>query len=497
MTAPAADLEIRLHRPGQRPKRVGFFGMSLKASVYGIVGLLLGVVVWMWKQNGWLGLTIIVGTVLVLLPMVIAPGGRSFYERTEHTMRWWNRKLNGSTVYRPGPHGRVPDGMYKLPGILNQTTMHMGRDYLGNDFGIIHRRRGDQYTIVLDCYPGGDEAVTQAQRDLMTADWGAYLAGIGLPGDVVLAAVTVEEIPATGHRLALEVEQDISNSPSELASAMMRQSAIQFPAGKQQTMARMAITFKAKTKEHRTEPEEMATDLARRLPALYEDLAGAGVEAVPMTAEEITAFVHRSYDPSSEPLLEELDIAGESHGIAWENAGAATRTEWNHFRHAGAVSVVWEMQAPPDSVFPDTILKPLLRPHDELTRKRLTVFYRPFSAGDAARSVNREYKDALNALNQKKGVKSAQDELRVEASEQARNEQVRGAGLVRYSALMTVTVDSMEALPTAASIHDALTARASLNVRRCYGFQDAAFAAALGIGINLADHSTVSSLGKN
>ncbi|WP_064076508.1 SCO6880 family protein [Prescottella equi] len=495
-TATPPEFDIQLHRPGQRPKRIGFFGISMKATVYGVIGLLVGMVLWMFA-NPWVGAVVVLGTVLALTPMVIAPGGRSLYERLEHRMRWFGRKLDGSTVYRPGPHGRVPDGLYKLPGILTGTTLHMGRDYLGNEFGIIHRRTGDQYTVVLDCYPGGDEALTQSQRDLMTADWGAYLAGLGLPGDIVLASVTVEDVPATGQRLALEVQQDIANSPSELATAVMQQSAIQFPAGKQQIFARLAITFKARTKEHRTEPEEMATDLARRLPALYEDLAGAGVEAVPLSAEEITAFVHRSYDPSAEPLLEQLDIAGEPHGIAWENAGSATRTEWDHIRHAGAVSVVWEMQAPPIAVFPDTILKPLLRPHDELPRKRLTLFFRPFSAGDAAKSVNREYKDALNALNQKKGVKNANDELRVEATEQARNEQVRGAGLVQYSALMTVTVDSMDALPTATSIHDALTARASLNVRRCFGFQDAAFAACLGVGVNLADHSTISSLGKN
>lgn len=488
--------DIRLHRPGQKPKRVGFFGVSLKATGYGVVGLLVGMFLWMFT-NPLIGSVVVFATVLALTPMVIAPGGRSVYERTEHRMRWWNRKINGSTVYRPGPHGRIPDGMYKLPGILSGTALHMGRDYLGNDFGIIHRRTGDQYTVILDCYPGGEEALVQSQRNMMTADWGAYLAGLGLPGDIVLASVTIEDIPATGQRLALEIEHDIANSPSELATLVMRQSALQFPAGKQQVFARLAITFKAKTKEHRTEPEEMATDLARRLPGLYEDLAGAGVEAVPLTAEEITAFVHRSYDPSAEPLLEQLDIARESHGIAWENAGSATRTEWEYIRHAGAVSVVWEMQAPPTAVFPDTILKPLLRPHDELPRKRLTLFYRPFSAGDATKSVNREYKDALNALNQKKGVKNANDELRVEATEQARNEQVRGAGLVQYSALMSVTVDSMEKLPTAASIHDALTARASLNVRRCFGFQDAAFAASLGVGVNLADHSTISSLGKN
>ncbi|AMY19538.1 hypothetical protein A3Q40_02164 [Rhodococcus sp. PBTS 1] len=35
-------------------------------------------------------------------------------------------------------------------------------------------------------------------------------------------------------------------------------------------------------------------------------------------------------------------------------------------------------------MFADTVLKPLLAPHDDLPRKRLTLIYRPYSAGDAA-----------------------------------------------------------------------------------------------------------------
>ena len=155
------------------------------------------------------------------------------------------------------------------------------------------------------------------------------------------------------------------------------------------------------------------------------------------------------------------------------------------------------MQSPPDSVFPDSVLKPLLDPHDELTRKRLTMFYRPFTAGDATKKVDREYKDALVALNQGKGVKSAASELRLQATEQARHEQVRGAGLVRYSALMTVTCTAGQDVATASAITESLAARARLRLRRAYGEQDAAFAAGLGAGVLLSDHSSMSKIAQN
>lgn len=503
------NLDRPLYSAGTYPQKTGFFGLSLRASVFGGIALITCLITMM--VAGLVpALTLLVICGLVLAPMVLTTGHRTWYEGMQLRTQWWRRRLGGSTIYRSGPHSRIPGGRYRLPGILSGTTLHQGTDRLGNQFGMVHRRRGDEYTVVLECWPGGDEALTPHERDLMTADWGAYLAAFGLPGDIAAAVVVVETIPATGLRLHREVGSMVRQSRSDIASQVMVESAIQFPAGKQQQLARLAITFKATTKERRTDPEEMATELARRLPALYEDLINAGVEASPMSAPQIVEFVHRSYNPSAEPDLEELNIRHEHrtaderaeddqagvngpHGLDWEDAGPATAvTKWDHYRHDGVMSVVWEMLSPPESVFPDTVLKPLLAPHDALQRKRVTIFYRPFTAGDATRKVDREFKDSLVALQQGKGVKSAASELRVQATQQQRDEQVRGAGLLRYSILVTVT--TVDDIPTAAAITESLSARARLKLRRAYGQQDAAFAASLGVGVLLPDHSTMTQI---
>ncbi|WP_194838476.1 SCO6880 family protein [Nocardia sp. XZ_19_369] len=484
-----------LYASGVHPQRTGFFGLSLRASMYGGAAMVASLFTLM--TAGLLpALALASLSFLILAPMVITFGRRSLYEVMQLRIQWWSRRARGSTVYRSGPHSRVPGGRYRLPGILASTTLHHGIDRLGNDFGLIHRRRGDEYTVILECWPGGDEAHTARERDLMTADWGGYLAGLGLPGDIAAAAVVVENIPATGLRLAHEVTRMIETSRSPIASQVMMESAQTFPAGKVQQLARLSVTFKATTRAHRTDPEEMAAELARRLPALYEDLIGSGVEATPMAPEQIVEFVHRSYNPSAEIDLEELDVLDQDHGLDWEDAGpAAAVPRWDHYRHDGVTSVVWEMAAPPESVFTDEVLKPLLAPHDALERKRVTLFYRPFSAGDGAKTVDREYKDSLVALQQGKGVKSAKAELRLQATEQARNEQVRGAGLLRYSLLVTVTC--RDSVPTAAAITQSLSARARLKLRRAYGEQDAAFAASLGVGVLLPDHSTMPSIMAN
>ncbi|MGV9836569.1 SCO6880 family protein [Nocardia niigatensis] len=494
MTQPDTT-ERPLYAAGTYPMRTGFFGLNLRVSMYGGVALIVALIALM--VGGLMpALLILTATALLLAPMVITFGRRTLIEVMQLRVQWWRRRWNGSIAYHSGPHSRIPGGRYRLPGLLAATALYQGTDLLGNEFGLVHRRRSDEYTVVLEAFPGGDEALTPRERDLMTADWGAYLARLGLPGDIHGASVVIETIPATGLRLAREVEQMVADSRSEVATQVMVESAAYFPAGKMRQLARMAITFKATTRERRVNPEEMADELARRLPALYEDLVNAGVEAIPMTAGQIVETVHRSYNPSSEPDFEELAILGEEHGLAWEDAGPrAALPGWDHYRHDGIRSIVWEMAEPPASVFPDEVLRPLLSPHDALPRKRVTLFYRPFSAGDASALVDKEYKDAVVAANQGKGIRSAASDLRVEYTQQQRYEQVRGAGLVRYSAMVTVATQGD--LRAAAAIAESLAPRARLKLRRAYGEQDAAFAAALGIGVYLPDHSSTTSVAGN
>src|SRR5699024_3468172 len=92
-------------------------------------------------------------------------------------------------------------GTYRLPGLLAGTTLHESIDSNGNYFGMIRRKAGNEYTVVLECQPSGDEALTTHETDLMTADWGRYLAGLGLPGDIAAAVAVVETLPATGLRM--------------------------------------------------------------------------------------------------------------------------------------------------------------------------------------------------------------------------------------------------------------------------------------------------------
>lgn len=484
--------DIRLYSSGTLPQRSGFFGLSLKVTIIGMIGLIVALIVVVTFGLRW-GLLVAAVVATLAAPVAIRIGHRSLFEWMQIRFQWRLKSMRGQNVYKAGPHSRVPGGRNRLPGLLAGTTLHESIDSNGNYFGMIRRKARNEYTVVLECQPSGDEALTTHETDLMTADWGRYLAGLGLPGDIAAAVAVVETLPATGLRMIREVEAATAYSNSDIATQVMHESALTFPQGKTEMVARLAITFRATTRERRLDPEAMAAEIATRLPALYEDLAGAGVTAIPMNANDITAFVHRSHVPASEADLEELAVYGEPHGLEWEDAGPSGWTATaRSLHHSGVTSTTWEMSAAPESVFPDDALRPLLNPHPRLLRKRVAIVYRPVNAGDATKQVDREYKDSIVALNQGKAVKSAAAEVRLEETKRARQEQVRGAGLVRYSLLVTATYQEQDEGPVVASTVQSLAARTRLRLLRSYGMQDAAFHASLGVGVLLPDHSSIS-----
>jgi hypothetical protein len=76
-------------------------------------------------------------------------------------------------------------------------------------------------------------------------------------------------------------------------------------------------------------------------------------------------------------------------------------------------------------------------------------------------------------------------------SDQSALEEARGAGVTRFTILVTATVHSAEALSLAAAAVDTLSAPARLRLRRMYGAQASAFAAALPVGVVLPHHLQV------
>ena len=190
-------------------------------------------------------------------------------------------------------------------------------------------------------------------------------------------------------------------------------------------------------------------------------------------------------------MIEDAYAAGVVPTLRWSDAGpAACESSWGAYRHDGAVSVSWAMSAASRGEVHASVLWKLLAPHRDIARKRVTLLYRVLDPGVAARIVEADKRNADFRVNsaQRPSERSLREQRSAIATAQ---EEARGAGLVDFGMLVTATVEGEERLAEAEAAIENLAATARLTLRRVYGSQDSAFAAALPLGLVLARHLKV------
>ena len=195
--------------------------------------------------------------------------------------------------------------------------------------------------------------------------------------------------------------------------------------------ARIAVTFKAATAERRRDPDEMAVEVGTRLPELYASLRDAGLDATPMDGWAVAETVRLAYDPAAQQDIDEARGTGAGAQVMWHDAGPAAHEErWASYVHDSGVSVTYAMESMVSSTVRDQVLRRLLEPHRDIARKRITLIYRPHSAGDSDTIVDNDCKNAIVGAT-RKGVVVAKADAELEATQRARKEEARGAGVVR------------------------------------------------------------------
>ena len=134
---------------------------------------------------------------------------------------------------------------------------------------------------------------------------------------------------------------------------------------------------------------------------------------------------------------------------------------------------------------------PVLMPHSDFARKRVALVFRPKSPEASVKASESDANSAIFMSSQGKKRTTAQQKLRVRATEQSRDEVAAGAVVVQFSLLVTVTVTSPERLDQAVSTMTSQAGRVPMRLRRCYGSQAAAFAATLPAGFVPWEHTVI------
>lgn len=476
----------------RKPTSPGIHGLGM-AGTMGLLGGMVLIVISM-LISLYLALAVALAVGLALLPLLLRDAhGRNGLQRGTARLAFRSGRRSGKNVYRSGPLGRTPTGTCQLPGLAAQSTLTEAVDAHGRPFALLSVPSVNHHTAVLQCDADGASLVDTDQVDTWVAYWGQWLAALAYEPNLVACSVTIEAAPDPGIRLNREVTGNLDPSAPQLAQDVLREVVQSYPAGSATLTTRVALTYSgaARPGQKRRDAQGVATEIGLRLPGLASNLSmtGAG-PAAPMTAAELTEAVRVAYDPSVAVLIEEARGAGGT-GITWNDAGpVATEEAWDHYRHDGAFSVTWSMsEAPRGEVF-SNVLTSLLLPHPDISRKRVTLLYRPHDPATAARVVERDRRDSLFKAQQGK-VEQARDSVAVRAAEQAAREEATGAGVVRFGMLVTATVTQREDIERAAAAISNISAPARVTLRRVYGAQASAFAAALPLGIVVPHHLRV------
>ncbi|MGX1163528.1 hypothetical protein FBY31_4348 [Arthrobacter sp. SLBN-100] len=478
------------------PKSAGLASLSAINTGIAFSGLLLTIISFMiWGL--WIGLAVFVVTgILVLALSLKDKHGQSAIDRFATKMTFRMSRSSGTNLYRSGPLGVTEWGMYQLPGLAAQSALYEFTDSYKRPFAMLHVPATSHFTVIFSTEPDGASLVDPEQVDAWVANWGGWLAGLADEAGLDAAAVTVETAPDSGYRLRNEVEMNIDPNAPEFAQAILREVVDTYPEGSATVRAWVSLTFNSSlrsgSKKHT--PEDVARDLASRIPGLSARLqsTGAGI-ARPMSAQELCEVVRIAYDPPAALIIDEAHAAGSPVSLTWGEVGpTATQASWDEYRHDSAFSVSWTMTGAPRGSVNSSVLSRLLAPHGDIDRKRVSLLYRPMDSATAATVVERDQNNANVAITSDTRP-SARALVDARSAVQTAQEEARGAGLVNFGMVVTATVTDRDRLPDAVAAIEQTSGTARVLLRRAYGAQDTAFAASLPLGLVLPKHSMVPS----
>ncbi|MFB4319798.1 SCO6880 family protein [Actinomadura sp. 21ATH] len=487
----ASDYREPTYGNWRKPVSPGIGRLGLAGTLILMVGLIVVTMVAMVSPLASLITAAVLG--LVMLPLVIQDQhGRTALQAITARVNWWWGRSQGWHLYRSGPLSIIPRGKHRLPGLLAASRLVEGRDSYGRPFALVVIPATKHYTVVFECNADGAALVDQEQVDTWVAHWGHWLASLGFEPGLVAASVTIETAPDLGHRLREEVTANTDPNAPALALAALEEIVWNYPVGSAKVSTRIAVTYAALPHPggKRRDEAAMVREIGMRIPGLIAglEMTGAGA-ARPMTAGQLARAVRVAYDPNSESGMEH---AGDQD-LLWDDAGpVATQEAWDHYVHDSGRSITWGMSEAPRGEVLSSVMSGLVAPHHDIARKRVTFLYRPHDPASAARIVERDRKDTRFRLDG--GTGRARNEIDVMKSDQSAIEEARGAGVTRFTILVTATVHEAEQLPMAAAAVDTISAPARLRLRRMYGSQATAFAAGLPLGIVLPDHLNVPAL---
>ena len=474
--------QVRLYGGWRRTRGMGLWGLSQGATVLvlgcALAPLLLGAV------SLRLGLQTAVVAAAVAGATVARIGGVPLGDLLVRRVRWTLGTARGFRTLRAGALTPVEDGP-RLPSDLAHLELLDAEDGRGSTFGLVHDTRSGVLTATLCCAASSTWLVDDREADGWVSSWHSWLASLGYVSCVRRVAVTVHSAPEPGttlrDELAVRLDRDAPPDVLELMSELVQRS----PAAAAHVETRVSITFDPSLMGGRLpELHDRASEASRLLAGFESQLAACGVTILGRASVgDILATVRSAYDPAVRGDVERARRVGAL--VPWDDAGpVAAQEEWDLYRHDSGVSVTWGWHEAPRQQVTSDVLTRLLSPGRH--PKRVTLLYRPLSAGAAGRVLESQvnaaaFRDAYRRAQ--KRDETARDAADRERAQRAAQEEAQGAGVVLLSMYVTVTTTDLDALPEAVADVESRADQCKIQVRRLYAGQAVGFATTLPLGV--------------
>ncbi|MDP5317400.1 SCO6880 family protein [Streptomyces poriferorum] len=410
--------------------------------------------------------------------------------------------VSGALAPRSSRTGQQP---MDLPGTLARIRILEAPDGLGGALGIAHDPVAGTYTAVARVSFPGLALIDTEKQAARVAAWAALLRSFCtedspvvrlavhqrcLPDDgAALRSWTAHHIAADAPPAAVNALSDLMEGAGPAATARETYLSITLSAAR----ARLAI------KGAGGGQVGAAAVLVRELHALSGALSTASLQVVEwLSPRKVAQTVRTAFDPDAHVSLATSNAAaqtpgwhGTEEGVDPSLAGpAAAETGWGTYRHDGAWTVTYQVRTWPQAQAYATFLQPLLRPRRN-ARRSMSMVYEPLGPRRARQELAKEKSKRSSAryLRAKTGRDESEDERReVTLARSQDAARAAGQGVVRMTAVLSVTVTDLEELETACAEMQADAAAAGLELRRMWGAQDVGFAAgALPLGQGLPD----------
>jgi hypothetical protein len=481
MTTVAPEKRVRTYGGWRRTRGLGLFGLGAAGTATVLACVMAPILVAATSLRA--GGVVAIPCAAVALLTLIRVNDGSVGAVTARRLGWSWAVATGETGFRAVTEHR---SWWSLPPTLASLRLLSVDDGRGT-FGLVWDTRTGHLTATLRCAAASTWLVDQDDADAWVANWHAWLASLGYLPMVRSVAVTVDTAPEPGTTLDDQLTTRAEPGAPADVQALMRELTRRSPAASADVQTLVSVTFDPSATSPRLKSIAEATaEIGRKLSGLEASLGGCGVAVLDRaSAADLAGIVRIAFDPAARADVERvLASAPTGTALTWEDAAPfATEEAWDRYVHDSGASVSWAWSEAPRQQVTSAVLTRLVSPGR--FPRRVTLLYRAFPAGQAARLLEGQvnaaaFRDAYRRAQRRD--ESARDIADRMQAQRAAAEEAQGAGVVQISLYVTTTVVHPEDLPTAVADVESRADQSKIRLRRLYGAQALGFVATLPLG---------------